>query len=308
MARDDVKGADAFVVTGPTSGIGLRVALELAAQGPVILVGRKRAKLDAVRGRIEASGGRAASIVGDLSDVISARHAAAQVAALGWPIRAVLNNAGVMMPPAARTAQGWDPTFATNHLGPFAFTEALAPHLADGTQVAFVVSAIEDPERRPARVMGMRGGRYLSAEASARGEWEPGGCRLPGVDAYATSKQCALAATLGLSRELPRLAINAIEPGITPGTGLGGGNAVVGFIFGQIVTRLPPFRRYRSTPERAARMITRLLTDRAPATGVYFDERGEPMRGSARAHDAAFQARVLRETRALLAEVAGVPG
>ena len=64
------------------------------------------------------------------------------------------------------------------------------PHLPDGANVVFVASGVEDPERKPAKAVGFRGGRYISAEASARGEWKPGGATQPGVDAYATSKQC----------------------------------------------------------------------------------------------------------------------
>src|ERR1700685_3941155 len=101
---------------------------------------------------------------------------------------------------ATRNALGWDMTFATNHLGPFALTEALLPHLPDGANVVFICSGVEDPQRRPAVVAGFRGGRYISAEASARGKWQPGGSALPGGDAYATSKQCELAATRGRAR------------------------------------------------------------------------------------------------------------
>jgi NAD(P)-dependent dehydrogenase (short-subunit alcohol dehydrogenase family) len=78
-------------------------------------------------------------------------------------------------------------TFATNHLGPFALTEELVPHLPDGANVVFVASAVEDPERKPAVAFGYRGGRYISAEASVLGEWKPGGSTKPGMDAYATS-------------------------------------------------------------------------------------------------------------------------
>jgi NAD(P)-dependent dehydrogenase (short-subunit alcohol dehydrogenase family) len=44
--------------------------------------------------------------------------------------------------------------------------------------------------------------------------------RNPGFDAYATSRQCVLAATMALARENLRLRINALEPGFTPNTGL----------------------------------------------------------------------------------------
>ena len=122
---------------------------------------------------------------------------------------------------ATKNAQGWDMVFATNHLGPFALTEALMPHLPDGANVVFVCSGVEDPERRPAVIAGFRGGRYISAEASARGEWKPGGSARPGFDAYATSKQCNLATVLAFARETPRLRFNAVEPGFSPATSLG---------------------------------------------------------------------------------------
>lgn len=293
---------DAYVITGPTSGIGYRTALDLAAHGVVVLVGRNGAKLADVKATIERSGGRAETIVCDIADLKSISRAAAAIAALPLSIRGLVNNAGIMATRPEKTAAGYDLTFATNHLGPFALTEALAPHLPNGANVVFIVSAIEDPERRPAKVMRMRGGRFISVEASARGEWRPGGTRVPGIDAYATSKQAMLASALGLARENPRLHFNAVEPGITPTTSLGGvQNPAVTFLFAQVITRLPPFAQFRSTPERAARVITAVATDMSGPTGVYFDEKGQEMRGSALAHDPQFQDRVIAQTRAFLA-------
>lgn len=124
---------------------------------------------------------------------------------------------------------------------------------------------------------------------------------MPGADAYATSKQALLAAAFAFARETPRLRFNAVEPGITPGTRLArDANAFLRSIFSAL-TFLPPFARYRSTPERAARVITKILTDDSTRTGIYYDEKGQPMRGSALVHDPAFQDRVVTETRALLA-------
>lgn len=208
--------ARAWVVTGPTSGIGRQAALELAKHGTVVLVGRDRRKLAEVEKALQARRGRAVSVVCDLSDVTSARRAASQIAALGLPLAGLLNNAGIFPTRPFQTAQGWDGTFATDHLGPFAFTEALMPALPDRAHVVFVCSGVEDPERRPAVIAGFRGGRYLSAEASARGEWAPGGSKLPGGDAYATAKQCNLATALAFAREFPRLRFNAVEPGFSP--------------------------------------------------------------------------------------------
>jgi NAD(P)-dependent dehydrogenase (short-subunit alcohol dehydrogenase family) len=196
---------EAYIVTGPTSGIGRATALELAKHGTVVLVGRAAKKLDEVRRALEKMGLRAVPVVCDLSDISSVRRAAAEIVALRLPIVGLLNNAGMLQTRATKTAQGWDTTFATNHLGPFVLTEALIPHLPDRANIVFVASGVEDPERKPAVAAGFRGGRYISAEASARGEWKPGGSTMQGADAYATSKQCILATAMELARENPRL-------------------------------------------------------------------------------------------------------
>jgi NAD(P)-dependent dehydrogenase (short-subunit alcohol dehydrogenase family) len=295
-------GDRAYIVTGPTSGIGRQAALELARHGTVVLAGRDPVRLGDVQAAIERRGGRAVPVVCDLSDLASVRRAAARIIELGLPVAGLLNNAGIMQARPTTNALGWDTTFATNHLGPFALTEALAPHLPDGTNVVFVCSAVEDPARRPAVIAGFRGGRYLSAEASARGEWAPGGSRLPGGDAYATSKQCSLAAVLALAREMPRLRFNAVEPGFNPGTDLGRDSSVLLRLLARyVLAPLAPLIKYWSNPKTAARVITRVLTDDSGRTGVYYDEAGRPMQGSALVREPEFAGRVVAETRALLA-------
>ncbi|MGY6026884.1 SDR family NAD(P)-dependent oxidoreductase [Streptomyces spinosirectus] len=294
----------AYIITGPTSGFGRRTALELAKHGTVVLVGRDAAKLDDVRRNIEDRDGEAVPVICDLSDLTSVRRAVAQIVELGLPITGVLNNAGIFPNRPGTNALGWDIAYATNHIGPFVFTETLVPHLEDGTQVVFIVSAVEDPERKAATMSGFRGARYISAEASTRGEWKPGGSKLPGGDAYATSKQCNLATALAFARETPRLRFNAIEPGFAPGTNLGrDAGLFLRLLSKYVLSPLAPLIKYWTNPGIAARMITRILTDESNATGVYYDEKGRPMRGSVQVHDPAFNARVVAETRALLGTV-----
>jgi NAD(P)-dependent dehydrogenase (short-subunit alcohol dehydrogenase family) len=298
----------AYIITGPTSGIGRRTAFELAKHGTVILVGRNRRKLDEVQKAIELKRQHAVTVVCDLSDIMSVRRAAAEIIALHLPIVGLLNNAGIFPMQAAKNALGWDMTFATNHLGPFALTEALLPHLPDGATVVFVASAVENPEHKPAAAVGFRGGRYISAEASARGEWKLGGSKMPGADAYATSKQCNLATVMAFARETPRLHVNAVEPGVNPTTALGGdANALVLFLskyfFPLIVPLLMPFIKVLSTPERAARVITKALLNESGETGIYYDEGGQPMSGSALVRDPKFQDLVVAETRTLLSTI-----
>lgn len=304
MAQASSAARKAYIITGPTSGIGLSTALELARHGTVVLVGRDRGRLDQTRQTIERGGGQAVPVVCDLSDPVSARRAATEIGALHLPLAGLVNNAGIVQLRATKNAQGWDTSFATNYLGPFALTEALIPQLPDGADVVFVCSGVEDPERRPAVVAGFRGGRYISAEASARGEWQPGGSTRPGLDAYATSKQCDLATVLAFAREIPRLHFNAVEPGFSPATGLSReANAFLRFLGKYVLGAVAPYIKYWSTPALAAKVITNAVLNEPGATGVYYDEQGKPMLGSARVRDPRFQDRVVAESRALLATI-----
>jgi NAD(P)-dependent dehydrogenase (short-subunit alcohol dehydrogenase family) len=300
----------AYVITGPTSGIGRATALEVAKHGQIVLVGRDCEKLNQLQREIESKGHHAVTVVCDLSDMESVSHAAAEIIELRLPIVGLLNNAGILQTRPTKNTLGWDMSFVTNHLGPFALTEALAPSLPNGANVVSVVSAAEDPERKPALAAGFRGGRYISAEASARGEWKPGGAKRPGFDAYATSKQASLAATMAFARENPRLHFNAIEPGLNLTTGLGGADVgafvrfLQKFVMPLLVPLLMPFIKILSTPKRAARVITKILIDAPGQTGVYYDEGGSPMQGSTLVRDPKFQDHVVAETRALLAAIA----
>jgi NAD(P)-dependent dehydrogenase (short-subunit alcohol dehydrogenase family) len=300
----DLPDSKAYIITGPTSGIGHLAAFELAKHGIVILVGRDRKKLDELQKDIEQKGQQAVAVVCDLSDIDSVRRAAAEIIALRFPIVGLLNNAGTMSIRATKNALGWDMTFATNYLGPFALTEALIPHLPDGTHVVFIASGVEDPERKLAKMAGFRGGRFISVEASARGEWMPDGSKMPGADAYATSKQCLLAAAMAFSRETPRLRFNAIEPGFTPNTGLSrDANTFLRFLANYLLPLLAPYLKYWSTPKRAARLEAEVLTDTSGQTGIYYDEKGHPMLGSMLSRDKKFQDRVVAETRAFLSKI-----
>ena len=75
------------------------------------------------------------------------------------------------------------------------------------------------------------------------------------------------------------------------------------FIIPILVPLLMPFFRTLSTPKRAARVITKIMTDASGQAGVYYDEGGRPMLGSALVRDPKFQERVVAETRALLSTI-----
>ncbi len=303
--NDGLLDRSTYVVTGPTSGMGRLAALSLAEQSDLILIGRNQQKLNEMVAAISRKGGDAIPVVCDLSDFANVERAVAAVIALGRPIAGLLNNAGMIERTPAKNALGWDMTFAANFLGPFALTEALIPSLVDGATVLFVVSTVEDPNRNPGKAVGYRGGRYISAEASARGEWLPAGSKKLGADAYATAKQCSLAAAMALGREVPRLRFNAVTPGLVPATGLLRGDKEEGshkVLASVLVPLLMPFVKFLNTPEKAAHLLERLLLNGSGQTCMYYDARGNPTSGSDLVQSTQFQERVILETRALLAQ------
>jgi len=113
-----------IIVTGSNSGIGLEASRVFAAKGAHVVL----AVRDEGKGRDAAATLAGSTEVRelDLADLASVRAFAA-----GWSgdIHALVNNAGVMVPPLGRTADGFELQFGINHLGHFALTNLLLPHI-----------------------------------------------------------------------------------------------------------------------------------------------------------------------------------
>ncbi len=116
------------IVTGGNSGIGYEAALQLARKGAaVILACRNLDKARAAVAQIKAA--HPAAIAEprtlDLASLTSIREFAAGFRAAHRTLEILVNNAGVMAIPYARTADGFEMQFGTNHLGHFALTGLL---------------------------------------------------------------------------------------------------------------------------------------------------------------------------------------
>ena len=124
------------VVTGASDGIGTVIATRLAAAGAeVLLPVRSPAKGDAALQRIRTAvdGARVSTRALDLSSLESVADLGATLTAEGRPIDLLINNAGVMRPPARQvTRDGFELQWGTNHLGHFALTLHLLPLLRAG--------------------------------------------------------------------------------------------------------------------------------------------------------------------------------
>jgi NAD(P)-dependent dehydrogenase (short-subunit alcohol dehydrogenase family) len=118
------------LITGANSGIGYQAALELARHGAHVLLGvRSRAKGDAALARLlqEAPGASAEVVDLDMASLASIRRLAQNFTPT---LDVLINNAGVMALPSRQlTSDGFERQFGTNHLGHFALTGLLLPHL-----------------------------------------------------------------------------------------------------------------------------------------------------------------------------------
>jgi NAD(P)-dependent dehydrogenase (short-subunit alcohol dehydrogenase family) len=116
------------VVTGANSGIGFETARALAAKGArVVLACRSEEKGRDAERRLRAAvpAGDVRFEPLDLGSLASVRAFAEKLRAAESRLDLLVNNAGVMMPPYGKTADGFETQLGTNHLGHFALTGLL---------------------------------------------------------------------------------------------------------------------------------------------------------------------------------------
>ncbi|MEU8195107.1 SDR family NAD(P)-dependent oxidoreductase [Microbispora amethystogenes] len=138
----DLRGRRA-VVTGGASGIGVETARALAAAGAEVTIAvRDPGAGKRVADDLALATGNARVLVAPL-DLMDQASVAAFTATWEGPLHILVNNAGVMASPEARTPEGWESQFATNHLGHFALAFGLRPALAaaGGARVVSVSSS-----------------------------------------------------------------------------------------------------------------------------------------------------------------------
>lgn len=137
----------AAIITGASRGIGRSIALALAADGvPVGLIARDAERLEEVVGEILATGGTAVYRVADVTDAAAVSRAVGELAAaLGTPIRLLVNNAGRIDREVAlweADAAEWRDIVETNLIGTFNTSRAVVPLMlaAGGGRVIEITS------------------------------------------------------------------------------------------------------------------------------------------------------------------------
>src|SRR5262249_19255129 len=122
----------AALITGAGSGIGRAIALAFAREGAMVgLVGRTDSKLRVVASEIEAIGGMARVVPGDVSKKEDIERVVRETVARFGGLNILVNNAAALFPGTAEslTEAEWDETFATDVKGVWLLSRAALSHM-----------------------------------------------------------------------------------------------------------------------------------------------------------------------------------
>jgi len=246
-----------YLVTGATDGIGLHACRQIAEQGGhVVMVGRNPEKTLAAVAEVRAAApaGRVESQLCDFASLASVRELATRALAAYPRIDVLVNNAGTVFADRTVTEDGFEATFAVNHLGGFLLTELLKERLVESAPSRIVFTS---------SVGHFRGSMDLDDPG-----FEHGGYGI--MRAYSRSKLANVLYARHLARDLEGrgVTVNALHPG-SVATG--------------IWSRAPWFARpvlavakrlAMVSPEEGGKTITYLATspEVEGKTGGYYDK------------------------------------
>ncbi len=150
-----------IIVTGATNGVGLGTAQILTRAGAHVILAVRNTGLGAQRAA--EMGGSTEVIELDLADLSSVRSFSDRLDA---DVDILVNNAGAITPARSETADGFEMTIGTNHLGPFALTNLLFPRVR--SQIVNVGSGAHKSARLLVDDMHLRSRRWTSMGAYAQ--------------------------------------------------------------------------------------------------------------------------------------------
>jgi NAD(P)-dependent dehydrogenase (short-subunit alcohol dehydrogenase family) len=322
MGNPTTAASKTVIITGGSMGLGFHAARHIAGNYPgwhIIIANRTAsAAQDAIQ-QIKAHAPNASieAMTLDLGSLASVRAFAAEVSGRPLPpIHALVCNAGLQLVNDQRSADGYELTFAINHLGHYLLTHLLLPHMASPARIINVSSGTHFASTENA---GEKGGMpdplYTTAQDAACLPPASGDPQFVGRQRYATSKLCNVWHTYELARRLERdanlphpVTVNAFDPGLMPGTGLARDYAPpVRWIWENILPRVPALTRmmFGTTPMSVAvsgASLARLAVDAAweGMTGKYVSG-DKAIPSSPASYDAAKARELWESSKALVA-------
>lgn len=192
------------LITGATSGIGLESARALASQGAtVVLSGRDKGRGEAALAEVRRTvpDAKLDLMLADLTSLDSVRKLAEEFQRKYSRLDVLLNNAGLIIDRRKVTADGFEATFATNHLSHFLLTNLLLG-LLQSSDAARVVNVSSQAHR-------MGSLDFLDDLQAERGGYS-------GMRVYGNSKLANILFTRGLKRRLEgsKVTTNSLHPGV----------------------------------------------------------------------------------------------
>lgn len=275
------------VITGSNTGIGKETAVGLAAMGmTTVLACRNPDKAAAAASEVRERAATDAVFVVtlDLSDLASVASCAHQILERWDRLDVLVNNAGGIWSTREESAQGYEQTFAVNHLGPFTLTLLLLDRLKASA---------------PSRIVNLSSFGHHAAVLGMRWEDLNAERRYSSFGAYAQSKLANILFTRALAARLEGTGVtaNAVHPGpVRSGFGMDGDLHGIMRLGNELI------RPLEISPEAGA--VTTIHVATAPeleeSSGGYF-ARGEPGRMSGHARSLSDADRLWRVSEQLVA-------
>ena len=248
------------VITGGNSGIGLETAVGLARKGAEVIITardpeRGKRAVDDIKSR---SGSDTVDLaVFDLGDLASTRAGAAELLDRCPRIDVLVNNAGVVLTERTETPDGYESTFAINHLGPFLLTNLLLDRIKASA---------------PARIVNVSSTAHRGARSGLDFNDLHNTGRYRQMRVYSQSKLANILFTTELARRLEGtgVTVNSLHPG-TVRTGYGRDGDTTGLL----ALGIKIGSRFFLSPEKGADTSIYLAAspDVATVSGEYFIKR-----------------------------------
>jgi NAD(P)-dependent dehydrogenase (short-subunit alcohol dehydrogenase family) len=297
-----------LVMTGGTSGFGRRAVERLLRTRPewrVILLVRDPRRAERL---VAQAGNRVLLVAADLASLESVDHACDDVVRLVGRdgLHALSLNAGVQGVGAdSASHDGYELTFAVNHLAHYAIAARLMPHLAPRARVVITGSEVHDPDAFC--LMGIARAIWQDpaelADAQRSQMHMPAGVER-GEARYSASKLLNVMHARLLAREAPGVGVVSFNPSVVPGTDIARGrNALQQWLWKTVLPLAAPLVPGMRSMERSASDLVWLLAaaDTFGHGGAYVNgTREEP--GSAESRDPSKIARMRAVSERLIAE------